>query len=99
MIDANSIFVSGGNGMVGSCVKGNHKPRSSEVNLLNFKQTLEYMKDNNITNVVHCAAKVGGVQENMNKLGEFYYENMLMNLKVLFTFLRMILILYLYYLF
>ena len=83
MIDANSIFVSGGNGMVGSCVKGNHKPRSSEVNLLNFKQTLEYMKDNNITNVVHCAAKVGGVQENMNKLGEFYYENMLMNLNIL----------------
>ena len=83
VIDSNSIFVTGGYGLVGSCVRGGHKPRSSEVNLLDFKQTLEYMQDNNIKNVVHCAAKVGGVQENMDKLGEFFYENMQMTLNII----------------
>ena len=83
VIDSNSIFVTGGHGLVGSCVRGDHKPRSSEVNLLDFKQTLEYMQDNNIKNVVHCAARVGGVQENMDKLGEFFYENMQMTLNII----------------
>ena len=62
---------------------GKHRPRSSEVNLLNFDQTLEYMRDNKIKNVVHCAARVGGVQENMDKLGEFFYENMQMTLNII----------------
>ena len=82
-IPEESIFITGGNGLVGSCVKGKHRPRSSEVDLLNFDQTLEYMRDNKIKNVVHCAARVGGVQENMDKLGEFFYENMQMTLNII----------------
>ena len=83
MIDHDYTFITGGNGLVGSCVRGKHRPKSSEVNLLNFDQTLEYMKDNKIKNVVHCAARVGGVQENMDKLGEFFYENMQMTLNII----------------
>ena len=82
-IPEESIFITGGNGLVGSCVKGKHRPRSSEVDLLNFDQTLEYMRDNKIKNVVHCAARVGGVQENMDKLGEFFYENLQMTLNII----------------
>lgn len=44
MVDYDKVFVTGGNGLVGSCVKGKHRPKSSEVNLLDFKQTLDYMK-------------------------------------------------------
>ena len=83
MIDHDYTFITGGNGLVGSCVRGKHRPKSSEVNLLNFDQTLEYMKDNKIKNVVHCAARVGGVQENMDKLGEYFYENMQMTLNII----------------
>ena len=83
MVDYDKVFVTGGNGLVGSCVKGKHRPKSSEVNLLDFKQTLDYMKDNKIEYVVHCAARVGGVKENMEKLGEFFYENMLMTLNII----------------
>ena len=78
-----NTFVTGGNGLVGSCITGTHKPRSSDVNLLDFDCTYQYMKDNQIDHVVHCAAKVGGVKENSEKLGEFFYENMLMTLNIL----------------
>ena len=41
------------------------------------------MQENKIEYVVHCAARVGGVKENMEKLGEFFYENMLMTLNII----------------
>ena len=83
VIDESKIFVTGGNGLVGSCVTGKHKPKSSDVDLLDFDQTCEFIADNSITHVVHCAAKVGGVKENSEKLGEFFYENMKMNLNLI----------------
>ena len=33
--------------------------------------------------VVHLAARVGGIQANMNKMGDFYYDNMMINMNVL----------------
>ena len=77
------ILVTGGSGLVGSCVTGNHKPRSSEVNLMKFDEIDSYLRANEIDCVVHCAARVGGVKENSEKLGEFFYENMQMNLNLL----------------
>jgi len=83
MIDPDKILVTGGGGLVGSCVTGTHKPRSSEVDLMNFDEIDSYIRDNNIDYVVHCAARVGGVKENSEKLGEFFYQNMQMNLNLL----------------
>ena len=83
MIDYDKVFITGGNGLVGSCVTGKHRPFSKEVNLLNYDETLSYMQENKIEYVVHCAARVGGVKENMEKLGEFFYENMLMTLNII----------------
>jgi len=82
MIDIDKILVTGGAGLVGSCVTGKHKPNSNEVNLMNFNEIDSYIRNNNIECVVHCAARVGGVKENSEKLGEFYYQNMQMNLNV-----------------
>ena len=65
MIDYDKVFITGGNGLVGSCVTGKHRPSSKEVNLLNYDETLSYMQENKIEYVVHCAARVGGVKENM----------------------------------
>lgn len=83
IFDPNKILVTGGFGLVGSCVTGNHKPRSSEVNLMKFDEINSYLRLNKIDCVVHCAARVGGVKENSEKLGEFFYENMQMNLNLL----------------
>ena len=83
MINYDKVLITGGNGLVGSCVTGKHRPSSKEVNLLNYEETLSYMQENKIEYVVHCAARVGGVKENMEKLGEFFYENMLMTLNII----------------
>ena len=82
MIDPDKILVTGGKGLVGSCVTGLHKPGSHELNLMDFNAINSYLKDNNIEYVVHCAAMVGGVKENSERLGEFFYNNMQMNLNV-----------------
>tara|TARA_R110002051_G_scaffold320879_1_gene407143 strand:- start:15 stop:923 length:909 start_codon:yes stop_codon:yes gene_type:complete len=82
MFDSDKILVTGGAGLVGSCVTGKHKPKSHEVDLMNFDEIDSYIRNNEIECIVHCAARVGGVKENSNKLGEFYYQNMQMNLNV-----------------
>ena len=43
MIDPDKILVTGGGGLVGSCVTGTHKPRSSEVDLMNFNEIDSYI--------------------------------------------------------
>ena len=82
VIDAGKILVTGGGGLVGSCVTGNHKPRSIDLDLMNFDAINSYIRDNKIEYVVHCAAMVGGVKENTERLGEFFYNNMQMNLNM-----------------
>ena len=82
-MDSSKILVTGGNGLVGSCITGDHKPKSTELNLLNFEDLNSYLADNKIEYVVHSAAMVGGVKENTEKLGEFFYNNMQMNLNVI----------------
>ena len=78
-----NTLVTGGSGLVGSCITGTHKPRSSDVNLLDFDSVLSYIKDNDIRQIIHCAARVGGVKENTDKPGEFFYENTQMTLNIL----------------
>lgn len=83
MIDPDKILVTGGSGLVGSCVTGKHKPRSTEVDLMKFNEVYDYIRDNKIQYVVHCAARVGGVKDNSEKPAEFFYENAQMNLNIL----------------
>lgn len=78
-----NTLVTGGSGLVGSCVGGTHKPRSSDLDLLNYDQIYQYIKDHNIKRIVHCAARVGGVKENTEKPADFFYDNMQMTLNVI----------------
>ena len=51
------------------------------------------LRDKNVTdklfsdlrpkNVIHCAAKVGGLGSNMNYKGEFFYDNIMINTNVI----------------
>ena len=42
MIDESKILVTGGRGLVGSCIKGKHKPSSAELDLMDFKALNNY---------------------------------------------------------
>ena len=83
----NNIFIAGHNGMVGRAVNkrlnGNHlnsiftSDRKS-VDLANLKQFEDFVLDNNINEIIFCAAKVGGIKANNENKFEFLYENSVM---------------------
>ncbi len=83
----NNIFIAGHNGMVGRAVNkrlnGSHlnsiftSDRKS-VDLANLKQFEDFVLDNNINEIIFCAAKVGGIKANNENKFEFLYENSVM---------------------
>ena len=76
-------LVTGASGLVGSTIETKFGPRSSELNLMHFDDVCDYIKTNDIDSIIHCAAKVGGIKANTEHLGEFFYENTMMNTNVL----------------
>lgn len=82
------ILVTGSNGLVGSSLKkilgDNHIYHTkTELDLLDNKKTLDYIsyhvKHNGVDTIIHCAAKVGGVQANMKNNKGFFIENFVLN--------------------
>lgn len=80
------VLVTGGSGMVGSYLKETNPDwiylSSSNCDLLSFEQvknTIDYYSPDC---VVHLAAKVGGIADNMNNPFEYYEQNVLMNTNV-----------------
>jgi len=53
------------------------------LDLWDLYSILDYIVANNIDSIIHCAAKVGGIKANSEHLGEFYYDNIIMNSNVL----------------
>jgi len=78
-----NTLVTGGNGLVGSSIDSKFKPTRYDVNLMNQDYIINYLVENEIDSIVHCAAKVGGIKANSEHLGEFYYENVVMNTNLL----------------
>jgi GDP-L-fucose synthase len=78
-----SLLVTGGTGLVGSVINGDIKLSTKDVDLRDFKSTLNLFKHFKPKKVIHCAARVGGLGGNMNYKGEYFYDNMMMNLNVL----------------
>ena len=76
-------IVTGGTGLVGSAINTGVKLSSKDVDLRDWKSTLSLFEDYKPKNVIHCAARVGGLGGNMNYKGEFYYDNIMMNTNVL----------------
>jgi GDP-L-fucose synthase len=76
-------LLTGGNGMVGSAFvrSGNYflTPSSKDLNLLDRKNVISFIKENNIEQVFHVAARVGGVKANTDYVADFYSENIRMN--------------------
>jgi len=81
-------LITGSNGLVGSALKnklgdGHVYHTRNDVDLLDFNKTKDFIeyhiKHNGVDSVIHCAAKVGGVQANMDNNKTFFYENFVMN--------------------
>ena len=78
-----SLLVTGGRGLVGSAIEADLKPTHAELELMDLVAVEAYLKANNVTKIIHCAAKVGGIKANMDQLGEFFYANTILNTNVL----------------
>ena len=75
------ILITGGTGLVGSRFDGKEylKIGSKNLDLLNQTDISDFLSDNKVDGIIHCAARVGGVGGNMSYPGEFTYENLKMN--------------------
>jgi GDP-L-fucose synthase len=84
------ILITGSNGMVGHNLLENKditkneilKPSSRELNLLNYNNIQDYLKNNKPDIIIHCAGKVGGIQANMNDLYGFFTDNLIMGINL-----------------
>jgi GDP-L-fucose synthase len=89
-------LLTGANGLVGSTIKADvrvmgrkppfpgYKERNKRwLDLTRPRDVNSLFLETKPTHVIHTAAKVGGVGANINYVGDFFYENMLVNLNVL----------------
>jgi GDP-L-fucose synthase len=79
----NNIIVTGGNGLVGNHLK-NYLPNAVYVSSKDYDLTKEsdviaMYKKHSPDVVIHLAAKVGGILDNINRPAEYFTENVLMN--------------------
>ena len=86
----NNILVTGAYGLVGSQFIGDEYERigSADLNLLNQKYIDDHFKWSEKLGelpdgIIHCAARVGGIQGNMSGQGKFFYENIAMNTAII----------------
>ena len=87
------VLVTGGSGLVGSAFRlHNHKdiewvvldgPNSGGIDLCNREQTFDTFSDLNVDAVVHTAARVGGIMDNIRNPAEFFSKNSIMNTNTL----------------
>ena len=82
-----NILVTGGSGMVGRSLReimpNADYYSSKHLNLLNEKEVEFHMKRKKYNVVIHLAAKVGGIIDNINKPAEYFEENLIMNTNIL----------------
>lgn len=77
------ILVTGGSGMVGKSLK-KIMPNavylsSKDYNLTSETEIWKMLDDNQPDAIIHLAAKVGGIIDNINKPAEYFTDNILMN--------------------
>ena len=79
----NNVLIFGANGLVGSSFDYGIKLGRYEVDLLDYKKTLDVIKYYKPDAIVNCAGQVGGVKANMDYKFDFFKNNMLINMNVI----------------
>tara|TARA_R110001583_G_scaffold33731_5_gene113817 strand:+ start:4123 stop:5019 length:897 start_codon:yes stop_codon:yes gene_type:complete len=77
------VLITGGNGMVGKELKkllpNAITPSSKELNLTNSENVKQYLRNNKFDYIVHLAAYVGSLHDNIENKTSYFDENILMN--------------------
>mgnify|MGYP001382123414 CR=1 FL=1 len=77
------ILITGGSGLVGSSFENAKKLNSKNLNLFNYEKSFNKVKILKPDAIIHCAAKVGGLYNNMNYPADFFDENISINTNIL----------------
>lgn len=96
-ISKHKIFVTGGHGMLGTALCKRLRalgmkiiaPTIKELNLLKYSDTLTFLKKHKPNFVFHLAAKVGGIQSNIEKPIEFLVNNTTMSNNIILASQKM----------
>lgn len=85
MQNTKKTLITGGTGLVGSAFpsRGGYVKISSNIDLRNEIETKNIFRKVNPENVIHCAARVGGVGYNRVSNAEFFTDNVKININVL----------------
>ena len=78
------VLITGGSGMVGKNLIAHERaaehdisyPSSSELNLLSYDQTRDWVNTNKPDMIIHCAGHVGGIQANIANPVDFLVKNL-----------------------
>jgi len=84
----NKILITGADGLVGNAIKLIHPKNTfyatrSDADLTNFMETKMLFKWVKPTEVIHLAAEVGGLGGNIMHSGEYFRNNVMVNINVL----------------
>lgn len=83
----NNILVTGGTGMVGSHLR-EIAPEwkylgTQDCDLTNYESVSSLVRSENPDRIIHLAAKVGGILQNISEPADFYDKNILINTNIL----------------
>lgn len=78
----NKLLVTGSNGLVGSEIKADFKV-GREYDLRDPKESDRLFNDFKPSKVIHCAGKVAGIGGNMRSMGEYFYDNLMINTNII----------------
>lgn len=76
-------LVTGGTGMVGSAIEADLKIGRKDCDLTDWHAVNAFFEQHQPEEVIHCAAKVGGIWGNMHYKGDFFRDNILINTHVI----------------
>lgn len=76
-------LVTGGTGMVGTAIQADLKIGRKDCDLTDWQAVHAFFEQHQPEEVIHCAAKVGGIWGNMQYKGDFFRDNILMNTHVI----------------
>ncbi len=77
------LLITGASGMVGKCLINylpeSYSPNSSELDLTNGSQVRQYLHDHKFDYIIHLAAYVGSLHDNIENRTLYFDQNILMN--------------------